>query len=401
MLTDGIIAQLSDQEVWEEFLAWRLKKGRFNWNDFDEADLYVEREQYLPLARHLAGGGQLGIPQKITVNKMGSGKKRVVYCFAPDEMTVLKLIAHLLYKYDDQFAPNCYAFRRGLRASDALLRLHRLTRDKAWWAYKLDIHNYFNSIPVPLLLPMLRELLRDDPGLYHFFEAFLQDDRAVSSGQIVREPRGVMAGTPTAPFLADVYLNRVDHYFADAGVLYARYSDDIILFAPDRDTLEQHKATLLRFLEESGLEVNPAKERLYAPGDAFEFLGFKCRGREIDISDASVRKLKDKIRRKARALQRWKKRKGMDPERAMRALIRFCNRKFFEDAQDGTLTWSRWFFPIITGAEGLRQIDHYLQDCLRALGTGRHNKANYRITYDDLKRLGYRSLVSEYYKGRA
>ena len=47
--------------------------------------------------------------------------------------------------------------------------------------------------------------------------------------------------------------------------------------------------------------------------------------------------------------------------------------------------------------EGLKEIDHYLQENLRYVATGRHNKANYRIRYDLLKKLGYRSLVHAFY----
>lgn len=77
--------------------------------------------------------------------------------------------------------------------------------------------------------------------------------------------------------------------------------------------------------------------------------------------------------------------------------IRYFNRKFFESDDPSELTWSRWFFPIINQTEGLREIDHYLQYNLRYVATGRHNNANYRTRYDQLKQLGYRSLVHEFY----
>ncbi|MBR0531550.1 MAG: group II intron reverse transcriptase/maturase, partial [Bacteroidales bacterium] len=53
--------------------------------------------------------------------------------------------------------------------------------------------------------------------------------------------RGVMAGTPTAPFLANVYLMEVDHHFEGEGVIYARYSDDIIILAEDQEELSRRK----------------------------------------------------------------------------------------------------------------------------------------------------------------
>ena len=393
----SIISQLDDQAVWEEFLAHRLMKGRFTWPMFSDADDYVADEGYIPVARAFKCGEGPGIPERKRINKMGTGKKRTVYCYSPEETRVLKLIAYLLYRYDDRFAPNCYAFRRGVKASDAIFRLRKELRGRKMWAYKLDIHDYFNSISIPVLLPRLRELFSDDPNLYGFFERMLTDGRALADGEVVRENRGVMAGTPTSPFLADVYLMDVDRHFADAGVVYARYSDDIILFAPDRESLEEHKAVLLGYLEEYRLEVNPEKEHLYSPDEPFEFLGFKCHGNAIDISGAVRTKMKGKIRRAARSLQRWRAAKGVDAEQAMKALIRKFNAKFFEGDDPDSLSWSRWFFPVINRTEGLKEIDLYLQQYIRYLSTGRHTKANYRVRYKDLKALGYRSLVHEFY----
>ena len=395
---ESIIKQLTQQDVWEEFLAYRLLKGRFTWHEFYEADRYVEREEYLPLAQRIVQGEGLGIPQKKIINKMGTGKKRVVYSFAPDEMTILKLLAFKLYDYDRWFSPNCYAFRRGVKASDAVFDIIRAIGDQKMWAYKLDIHNYFNSIPIDILLPMLKEMMADDEPLYHFFERMLTNDRVIYNGETIQEKHGVMAGTPTSPFLANVYLKAVDKHFHDAHVTYARYSDDIIIFAPDLDTLEEHKSRMADFLKQYQLEMNPDKEKVYSPDEAYEFLGFKCHGRDIDISEATVKKMKGKIRRAAKSLMRWSSKKYIEPEKAMKGLINHFNRVFFEDGDTETLTWSRWFFHVINQTNGLKEIDHYLQQNIRFLSTGKHNKTNYKTDYAQLKRLGYKSLVNEYYK---
>ena len=394
----SILSQLDDQAAWEEFLAHRLLKGRFTWPLFSDADDWVGNERYMPVAHRFMNGKGPGVPQKKRINKMGTGKKRTVYCFSPDETRVLKLIAFLLYRYDNRFSPNCYSFRRGVKASDAIFRLRKALRGQKMWAYKLDIHDYFNSISIPILLPLLKDLLADDPPLYAFFERMLTDDRALVDGTIVHEPHGVMAGTPTSPFLADVYLMEVDRHFDEAGIVYARYSDDIILFAPDRESLETQKSVLLAYLKEYRLEVNPEKEKIYAPEEPFEFLGFRCQGETIDIAAAVRCKMKGKIRRAARALARWRDAKGIGAEQAMKALIRQFNAKLFEGDDPDSLSWSRWFFPVINRTEGLQEIDHYLQQSIRYLASGRHTKANYRVRYADLKALGYRSLVHEFYR---
>ena len=394
---ESILTQLVRQEAWEEFLAYRLMKGRFNWHEFDEADRFVAEEAYLQLAQRIVQGDGLGIPRKKIVNKMGTGKKRVVYSFSPDEMVILKLIAFKLYDYDAYFAPNCYAFRRGIKASDAIFRIRQAIGDRRMWAYKLDIHNYFNSISIDILLPMLAEMMKDDQPLYRFFDKMLTDNRVEYNGEIINESHGVMAGIPTAPFLADVYLKEVDRYFHDAHVVYARYSDDIILFAPDRETLMAYKSQMAEFLRKYRLEINPDKEVIYSPDEAYEFLGFKCHAYDIDISEATKKKMKGKIKRATKSLMRWRIRNNMEPEKAMKGLINHFNRVFFESDDTETLTWSRWFFPVINQTDGLKEIDHYLQQNIRFLSTGKHNKTNYKTYYAQLKQLGYRSLVNEYY----
>jgi hypothetical protein len=155
---------------------------------------------------------------------------------------------------------------------------------------------------------------------------------------------------------------------------------------------------MAEFLHQYRLEINPDKEKIYSPDEAFEFLGFKCHAHDIDISEATKKKMKGKIKRAAKSLMRWSNTKHIEPEKAMKGLINHFNRKFFESDDNENLTWSRWFFPVINKTDGLKEIDHYLQQNIRFLTTGKHGKANYKTDYVKLKQLGYRSLVNEYYK---
>ncbi len=395
----SIVEQLNEESVWEEFLTYRLLKGRFQWIDFEEADSYVAQKQYKAVAQRIGRGEGLSIPTRHLVNKMGSQKKRVVYSFDDEEMKVLKCMSFLLYRYDKQLSDNLYSFRHGLSAHDALRQVLNAIDHRPMWAYKMDIHNYFNSISIPLLLPTLRKVLADDEPLYRFLEQVLTDGRAIMDGKVISEQRGVMAGTPFSPFLANIYLMEVDRYFAEAGVVYARYSDDIILFAPDRETLDRHIDTLMQLIAKYRLEVNPDKVRIYSPDEAFDFLGFKCHGRTIDICDATKRKIKDKIHRKARAIVRWQAKKGVPAETAAKVFIRYFNEMFFESESPTLLNWSRWFFPLITTDEGLKEIDHFMQDHIRYVATGRWNKARFRVRYEMMREMGYRGLRGEFFKG--
>ena len=171
------------------------------------------------------------------------------------------------------------------------------------------------------------------------------------------------------------------------------------MFAPTKDEIEKYAIRFRSLLSEKGLTMNPSKECLFAPDDGWVFLGFYCHGNTVDIAPATLKKIKGKMRRKARALKRWADRKGKPGEAAAIAFIRSFNRKLLDGSGDeNELTWSLWFFPVISTADSLHVIDQYCQDCIRFLISGKHTKGRYNVRYEMMKQLGYRSLVNEYYR---
>ena len=393
----SLLDQLSRRECWEKFYEYKTSLA-FPKAFAAELRDFIDGEGYLPVCRSIAAGEPFPLPRKSVISKMTSGKKRVVYTYPKAENTVLKLLTWLLLRRcDSLFEDNLYSFRPGRTAKDAVRALRAVPGLGDMWAYKADVSNYFNSIPVEKLLPMLAEALGEDGRLYGFLSALLGEERALSGRETVREQKGIMAGTPLSAFYANLYLRELDRHFARRGVPYARYSDDIILFAPDRAGAEALAGEVRTILTEHGLGLNPAKEELFNPAEGWTFLGFRCRGDTVDIAPASLEKIKGKMRRKSRALMRWRQRGGYGGEKAAAAFIRVFNRKLLESPPDNDLSWSRWFFPLLTTADSLRVIDHYAQDCLRWLVSGKRTKGRYDVRYEDLKRLGYRSLVHEYY----
>ena len=126
-------------------------------------------------------------------------------------------------------------------------------------------------------------------------------------------------------------------------------------------------------------------------------MGCKLREGEIDISDHSIRKLKRKIRMHANYLLRLKRKNGIADEECGRQMADYCNRVFFGQNQKKELVWTRWLFPVITETASLKELDHYIQDAIRYCMCGTLSEKRYRITYQKLKSLGYRSLVHAYY----
>lgn len=394
----SIIQQLYDKQNWYKFLHYKQELGHLSTQEEAALCEFINKEEYLDVLSKITNSG-FSVPQKRFISKVKSGKKRVVYIFARKENYILKLLTFLLIrKYDYIFADNLYSFRAKMGVRRAVFALKNTQNLSTKYVYKSDIKDYFNSVNVYRLLSMLRIVMRDDIYTYELISSLLSDKRVLlPGGSLSYEDKGIMAGVPISSFLANVYLKDLDWHFQDKNILYARYSDDIIFFAKTTEERNVEIKYIYEYLHESHLKMNVDKEELTDPFHKWNFLGISFENGVFDISHISAKKLKMKMRRKSRALLRWKTRKGIDNIFATKAFVKIFNRKLYDNDNKTELTWSRWFFPIINTDTTLSEIDHYMQDCIRYIATGKRTRSRFRFSYDDMKQLGYRSLKHEYY----
>lgn len=395
-----MLERLLQHETWLEYLRYKTEGRLLSREEEKQLIEFIEAKKYTSIATKIVNGQyHFSIPEKRELNKIGSTKKRTVYLFPEEENMILKLLSYLLYKYDDSLSENCYAFRRSVGAKRAFTDIAFNPDIQTMDGFKADISNYFNSIDIPTLKPILESVIDDDPALLHLLISLLEDDRAIWQGEIVHESRGVMAGTPISPFFANLYLKEMDQYFADRDVIYARYSDDIIIF-DTHEKLPEHIKAYRNYIQKYYLTSNPEKESYFAQGERWSFLGFSYVGGTIDIAPITVKKIMDKARRASRSIRRWMLKNDVAPEKALHVFNRKFNRKFYQVSQGHDLCWTRWYFPLINTTQSLHKIDTYLQECQRYLVTGKHNKSGFeKVPYSMMKKSGYKPLVAAYYKG--
>lgn len=394
----SLLQKITDEKCWKRFYEYKTSLCCQKHSDKKLRD-YIDEKRYLSVYKGIENGTRFPLPRKAVINKASSSKKRVIYMYPEDETIFLKLLTYLMLRnYDHLFTDDLYSFRPGKTAKDAVRKLVRQKNISSMYCYKADISNYFNSIDINLLLPMLKKTLSDDTQLYQFLEALLTEPEIIDRGIISKEKKGIMAGTPLSAFYANLFLNELDRYFCERNIVYARYSDDIIVFAESEEKIYEYADIIKSFLSDAGLCINRDKEFFSYPGENRTFLGFLFDGRKIDIAPVTLKKLKKKMRRKTRALYRWSRKKNISGEKAASAFIRIFNSKLFEKPETNELSWSYWFFSVINTDRSLRVIDNYAQDCLRYLISGTRTKSRFNVRYDDLKKLGYKSLVHEYYK---
>lgn len=393
----SLLDSLSDEKSWKGFFEYKSSltvQKKFK----NELRTFIDKKAYLPVCERINNAEDFPLPSRYVINKSSSSKKRIVYEYPEAENTVLKLLTYLmLRKYDGVFCDALYSFRPGRTAKDAVKRFAFQPELKNMYSYKADISNYFNSIPVERLVPMLRDTFIDDPRLFEFLKSLLEETNVYDKGKIRRDDKGIMAGNPLSAFYANLYLNELDKRFFNDGTPYARYSDDIIVFGKDKSETAEYSAFIKDFLASHGLKINPDKECFSEPEQGWTFLGFSCKENEIDIAPATVKKIKAKMHRKSKALLRWRKRNDIEGEKAAAAFIRIFNKKLLDAPEDNELTWSCWFFSLINTDKSLRVIDQYAQDRIRYIISGTNKKSRFNVRYEDLKRLGYKSLVNAYY----
>ena len=400
--SNSLLYALCDKKVWQDFIEEGELERHFFRQEEKELKAFVDSGEYLLAAKELISNLNVDYPTKHFINKMYSDKKRIIYAFYGSDKALLKVLVWLMNKYDYLFSDNCYSFRKNHSIKNVYARLRSIPNLEKKYVLKVDVHNYFNSIPVERLVKKVKDAICDDFLLQTFLVNLLTQNKSYFEDKLIEEKRGAMAGCPLGGWFANLYLKEMDEYFAKVDIPYFRYSDDILLLCDTEEELEKYQTILFDFIEKEGLEINPQKCIKTKPGEVWDFLGLSYNDGEFDLSSSTVKKIKRKIAKRAKGLYVWKSRKNESFEKVAAILIRHFNKLFFGDGLQDTeeyedFCWKRWYFPVITTTKSLELVDRYLQEKVRYLSTGRHYKGNYKITYEDMKKLGYKSLVHEYY----
>jgi len=209
--------------------------------------------------------------------------------------------------FEGRFIEDSFACRLGKGTHAAMRRtLHFARRYRC--ALKYDVSKYFPSIDHEVLIGLVARVIGDrrvlgllkrildthaDAELRHWVPG---------GGLFDYETRrtGLPIGNLTSQFLANVYLNPLDHFVKhDLRVRgYVRYMDDFLLFGDDRGMLRKHGARIKDKLAELRLRMHPDKYRLTPTAKGVDFAGFVvfANGR-VRVRSSSVRRFDLRYRR--------------------------------------------------------------------------------------------------------
>ena len=385
------VERLRSPEFWDELLFQEDGYGRWGRRKLAAFRQLVDGgEVGETVEEYAAGRLALGPPHRRLLNK-ADGRKKVVFTFAGADELLLKGLNRILQTSTAaDHSRLCHSFQPGRGPRTAYRDIRRIRGLQRMHCLHLDVRDFFNSIPVEPLIASLPATITDDQPLYRLLAATFRDQRVLSGDKVIVDThKGVMAGTPLAPLLSNLYLRALDDVFEQAGVPFLRYADDMVVFGSEQEIL-QHGAEIEERLAALGLALNPLKTRLSAPGEPWEFLGLRYDRGAIDLAGNSVRKLRRRIRRIAR-----RARKRQDP--AQPAVRRLNWRLYGIGGRSTDFTWASWFFPLLTVDATLHRLDRLVQEQLRFAVTGVHSRRNFKeVPYEGLRGVGYLPLVSAY-----
>ncbi|HEY8814623.1 MAG TPA: reverse transcriptase domain-containing protein [Candidatus Dormibacteraeota bacterium] len=392
MLADSLtVDRLRSPGFWDELLCQQDGYGRWGRRKLAAYRRLVDQGEVGEMVEDYAAGRlTLSPPHRRLLNK-ADGRKKVVFTFGGADELLLKALNRVLQSTTAiNHSRLCHSFQPGRGPRTAYRDIRRIRGLQNMHCLHLDVRDFFNSIPIEALIAGLPSTITDDEPLHRLLRDLLRDQRVLSGDEVIVDThKGVMAGTPLAPLLSNLYLRPLDEAFEQAGVPFLRYADDIVLFGSESAVMERG-AEIEERLASMGLSLNPRKTRLSAPGEPWEFLGLRYDRGAIDLAGNSVAKLRRRVRRIARRARR-----RQDPARAA---VRRLNRRLYGiGGRAADFTWASWFFPMLTVDASLHRLDRLIQDHLRFAVTGVHSRRNYRdVPYESLRGVGYVPLVTAY-----
>ena len=397
---NDIETELNNKEHWDS--AYERMMLKPNFSDDDRSELWKFKEIYRQdiINELLSGEYKWSKPRKVLIAKHDSNKKRVVYIYNIKDRYVLGVLYRVISAfYQDKMSDNCFSYKKSISTSHAIQYIKNSRSDSLKYGVKMDIHAYFNSVNREKVIKMINELFTG--GFKKSIENLMLDDRVIYKGQEIEEFKSLIPGCALGSFFANWCLKELDEYFISNNIVYARYSDDIVILGTSVEELNNYIEYVKTFIENLGLIMNPDKFQWFGCGEDVDFLGLSLKDNgDIDISEHSKYKIKKNIHRWFKKGRKEIEMNHEDYRIIARKIFRGLNNKNFKCFinHEETFGWCAYAFPRITTEETLREIDLYTKERFLAMKTGKNNKANYRhLNEDELHDLGWVSLVQLYH----
>lgn len=303
----NLAPKLTDPENIEEAVRLALS-GRTRWKGV--AKFLKDREENTEKITEMLRNGTYRSSEYRTFERKENGKVRHISAlpFYPDRIVHWAVVLATRDVFMRTFISQTYASIPGRGTHQALTVLRGYLRDpQAKYCLKLDVHHFFESIDKEVLMDKLRRRIKDRTVLDLYEEIIMGYPGP-----------GIPIGNLTSQWLANLYLNDIDHYMKEQyhAKWYLRYMDDIIVLGWSKGWLRRVKKKIEGLLADIGLKLNPRWQLFPVDARGVDFVGYRTFPRRVLLRRRTKTRLTRATRRISDSL-----RAGIGPDTPMRSCI--------------------------------------------------------------------------------
>lgn len=226
-------------------------------------------------------------------------KKRMISAASFADRVVHQALVSIAEPYfERRFSPCSFACRKWKGTHRALRRGHVILLTFPF-VLKGDLVKFFPSIDHQVAKASLRRVLADERFLQVFDwiidgsnaqEDIVQHFPGDSLFSPLERPHGLPIGNLTSQFLANVILDRLDHFITDDRGFgaYVRYCDDFLVGGHDSEALRRLRSAVIENLSGLRLKLHPRKGGVVPSNSPIPFLGFVLHGRTRRLQRKSI-----------------------------------------------------------------------------------------------------------------
>ena len=231
------------------------------------------------------------------IEKEDGSKRRLGIPTMRDRVVQQALLNILQPIFDPDFHPSSYGYRPNRSAHHAIAKAERFTRHYGLeHVVDMDLSKCFDTLSHNLILTAVNEKVSDGKVLT-LISDFLKSG-IVEDGKFSPTETGSPQGGIISPLLTNIYLNRFDQYMKGKGIRIVRYADDILIFARTKSEVGKYRAMATDYLEKDlRLVVNTDKTHLTNLQEGIPYLGIVLRDYGVSVSEKSIGKFKEKVRK--------------------------------------------------------------------------------------------------------
>jgi RNA-directed DNA polymerase len=238
-------------------------------------------------------------PEEKRIPKSPSGFRTVTVYQIPDSAVSLLIYQQLLKKNRHRFSSFSYAYRNDRNVHFAIQDIaFELKQNARVFIAEFDFSKFFDSINHEYLYSQFHE---------NAFLISTQEEKIIRAF-LGDSGKGIPQGTSISLFLANLVCWRLDKQLEKAGLQFARYADDTLIWSQDYHKISYAYDIINQFSREAGVPINADKSdgisllckkdmpaEITSTKENIDFLGYSVAVDSVSIKEKSVNKIKQQI----------------------------------------------------------------------------------------------------------